>query len=621
VYNWVPGPSAPVFVAGDRIFVADFTNSTGDATLDTAVRDAFEERLSHSKFLRVLRGDELDRAKTEIGIDRTALLNEAEAKRLCDWIECAGFVNGSIAGEETALRLDVRLHHLDTEKPVHALSASAIRDETLVEEVHDMSRALRHFIHEAPEAITATRAPSTKSIAAFQAYAIARKAVDPKAQMGLYTQAVTIDPEYVDGYIGISDTAYAMDMPRKHRWALQQAYLHSEGLPEQTRLWNKIQYEYASRDADSILEDLLAYHRLYPLNEETPGWLAYVYMAFKDDAAAAEPYARQAWNLAHSPASAANLIDSLAGQGKNEDLESFLDTIAEQDFSAGLYASLRVRGAMYLGDVETIEEEALKLASRPPAWQLSNVPWIAIGLLQKGKLQIVENLADQVLPLAVETGSDRIQRKARQFRLWLENRRGRLSEIDPEGVYIPGEFENLTGTLPMLCAEIKAPGVLREALATLEDDWGDVDNSYITHKMKFVRAALHLASDQPAAAVDILEPIGLLSRTGNWRCLLALAYERAGSWAKAAEEYERFLANPGNRWCYCGGTGAGWALNQFRLASVYDRIGDTRFASKWYERFTDEWKDADPDIPELIEARERLAELKGESGPTETAAQ
>ena len=30
----------------------------------------------------------------------------------------------------------------------------------------------------------------------------------------------------------------------------------------------------------------------------------------------------------------------------------------------------------------------------------------------------------------------------------------------------------------------------------------------------------------------------------------------------------------------------------------------------WYERLTEDWKDADPDIPELIEARERLAELK-----------
>ncbi len=35
-------------------------------------------------------------------------------------------------------------------------------------------------------------------------------------------------------------------------------------------------------------------------------------------------------------------------------------------------------------------------------------------------------------------------------------------------------------------------------------------------------------------------------------------------------------------------------------------------ARHWYERFTEDWKDADPDIPELIEARERLGELKAE---------
>ena len=33
----------------------------------------------------------------------------------------------------------------------------------------------------------------------------------------------------------------------------------------------------------------------------------------------------------------------------------------------------------------------------------------------------------------------------------------------------------------------------------------------------------------------------------------------------------------------------------------------------WYERFTEDWKDADPDIPELIEARERLGELEADT--------
>ena len=49
--------------------------------------------------------------------------------------------------------------------------------------------------------------------------------------------------------------------------------------------------------------------------------------------------------------------------------------------------------------------------------------------------------------------------------------------------------------------------------------------------------------------------------------------------------------------------------NTFRLARIYDRLGDTDRARHWYERFTEDWKVADPDIPELIEAREKLGEL------------
>jgi hypothetical protein len=57
---------------------------------------------------------------------------------------------------------------------------------------------------------------------------------------------------------------------------------------------------------------------------------------------------------------------------------------------------------------------------------------------------------------------------------------------------------------------------------------------------------------------------------------------------------------------------AGWILERFHLAQVYEKLGNTDRARHWYEQFTEDWKDADPDIPELIEARERLAELKGD---------
>ncbi len=60
----------------------------------------------------------------------------------------------------------------------------------------------------------------------------------------------------------------------------------------------------------------------------------------------------------------------------------------------------------------------------------------------------------------------------------------------------------------------------------------------------------------------------------------------------------------------------GESLFHIRMfARVYEKLGDTDRARHWYERFTEDWKDADPDIPELIEARERLAALKAEEVP------
>jgi hypothetical protein len=81
-------------------------------------------------------------------------------------------------------------------------------------------------------------------------------------------------------------------------------------------------------------------------------------------------------------------------------------------------------------------------------------------------------------------------------------------------------------------------------------------------------------------------------------------------WREAAAEYEEAMRNPHAKWSWIRNP-ALWTLNQYRLARVYDRLGDADRARHWYERFTEDWKDADPDIPELIEARKRLAELPG----------
>jgi len=43
---------------------------------------------------------------------------------------------------------------------------------------------------------------------------------------------------------------------------------------------------------------------------------------------------------------------------------------------------------------------------------------------------------------------------------------------------------------------------------------------------------------------------------------------------------------------------------------IYEKKGDNQLAIQNYEKFLDLWKDADEDLPDLIDAKKRLAKLK-----------
>lgn len=78
----------------------------------------------------------------------------------------------------------------------------------------------------------------------------------------------------------------------------------------------------------------------------------------------------------------------------------------------------------------------------------------------------------------------------------------------------------------------------------------------------------------------------------------ARAAEPLGMWPEAAAEYEEVLKSP-HRKEYLSNP-AVWILDRFRAAQAYERLGEAARARQWYERFAADWKEADPDVPELI---------------------
>lgn len=87
--------------------------------------------------------------------------------------------------------------------------------------------------------------------------------------------------------------------------------------------------------------------------------------------------------------------------------------------------------------------------------------------------------------------------------------------------------------------------------------------------------------------------------------VLARAYQQNGEIDKAIAEYERLLTispkNPSRALIH--------PLNYYRLGKLYEQKGDKAKAKAKYERFLDLWKDADAGLPEVPDAKKRLANL------------
>jgi len=114
------------------------------------------------------------------------------------------------------------------------------------------------------------------------------------------------------------------------------------------------------------------------------------------------------------------------------------------------------------------------------------------------------------------------------------------------------------------------------------------------------------AKADPAKAIDFLNTAAVYGRAkpGVLYCR-GMAYEHAGRFAEAQQDLQKMLD-----WKSRNGPDVVFAIGQLESGRVFQKQGDIPKARIAYQNFFAAWKDADPDLPLLQEAKAEYAKLQ-----------
>ena len=136
------------------------------------------------------------------------------------------------------------------------------------------------------------------------------------------------------------------------------------------------------------------------------------------------------------------------------------------------------------------------------------------------------------------------------------------------------------------------------------------DTIAINVTVPLIRAVVALrpvnpAKADPAKAIDFLNTAALYGRANPAVLYVrGVAYEQAGRYSEAQQDIEKALSFKSR------GPDLIYAVAQLELARVLQKEGEVPKARVAYQNFLADWKDADPDVPLLHEARAEYAKLQ-----------
>jgi DNA-binding winged helix-turn-helix (wHTH) protein/tetratricopeptide (TPR) repeat protein len=513
---------------------------------------------------------------------------------------------GSFArlGEKT--RIDVRIETLD-DKEVASETLTVDRPEDVLTQVDLLAWKLARYFDDGVEKPAAMAASGlTTNLEAYRAYSLGLSkaiAYHSEEAVTLFERALELDPNFVMAQARLG-YVYGVTWPHpdKAKPYLEAAFKQSDRLRESDRLYIQSWHAMAIGDFVAAIEPLQRLIRLYPYELEAYNRLARLLNGERRPEDAVDVARR---GLLIDPEST-ELNNTLGGSygllGRHADaIAAHRRYVAlaphEPNSHDSLGLSLQIAGRYAESEPEFVRALEVK-----PDFELA-VAHLANVHFQTGRYRSAEKLYERYLGLVTGAGE---RARAYQAIAIIRARHGRHAEALAAAKASDVERVTFFGGPPWGVLTVAA--MLRQPMIGMPPperfEWySDRGSRASLRAFLWLSGQDALIRHDPARGLEMLRR-SLLENSIYWSVDpfedgLALAYLELERWDDAIAEFGRVLrANPQ------------YPRAHYFLARAYQAKGDTGAARAALQQFLSLWSRAEEDVPEVIDAKARLARLQ-----------
>ena len=602
----------------DTIVLADFTNTTGDTVFDGTLRQGLAVQLEQSPFMSIISDQQIQQTLQMMDQKPDAKLTPEIARELCERTGSAAVLDGSIAQIGTQYLLTLKAVNCTSGESLASTEAQASDKNHVLDALGKAASEIRNKLGESVSTIrkfdTPIQQATTSSLEALKAYNLALNTATAEGNfvsaVPIFQRAINLDPNFAMAYVmlasmyaSLGDTGLASENMRK-------AYELRNRVSERERLYiESHHYDIDTHGFEKARQVYELWVKTYPRDFVPHHNLGNLYNELGQYDNSLAEY-REAHRLNPTNASTyADLVDSYVPLNRLDEARATAKEAQDKQLD-----SIGLRFSLY--DVAFLQNDTAGMAQQV-VWS-SGKPGLEYMLLAleaktdaySGRLGQAQDLSQRAVASSKREG-DKVGAAGCEadaaMRLAFFGYPAEARQLAAAALALSTTeyVQEAAGVALAFAGDVSRAQTLADDLAKRFPEDTVLQFSYLPT----ISAKLALGRGDSWKAIKVLQTAGpyeLSFRNGLLPVYVrGEAYLAAHQGSEAATEFQKILDHRG----IVTNDPIG-ALAHLQIGRAYAMAGNTAKAKSAYQDYVTLWKDADPDIPILKEAKAEYEKLQ-----------